>query len=68
MGITSDSLDRISVSRGLFKPRAESVDSKITTVYPMVMAEMINISGRAGVHQSGESLLPARIMTLPRED
>ena len=59
---------RESVSSGLLKPSAETVDSKITTVYPMVRAEMRKISGNDGVHQSGESLFPARIMRLPSED
>ena len=34
----------------------------------MVIAEIKKIKGRTGVHQSGESLLPARIIRLPRDD
>ena len=34
----------------------------------MVRAEMRKISGSAGVHQSCDSLAPARIMRLPRDD
>ena len=32
------------------------------------MAEIRKVNGSIGVHQSGESLLPARIMRLPSDD
>src|SRR4030042_938533 len=66
--MTPPTLAIMGVSKGRLKAREERMDSKMVTAKPMVMAESRKKRGRRPVCQRGESLWPAMIIRVPRED